>query len=55
MGQGCKKIGVVDGCLDKTTGVDRLKGYLKALEEAGIARDESLIKNGNFKKKAAEN
>ena len=47
---GYKKIGIVNGYLDRTTGADRLKGYLKALEEAGITRDDSLIKIGNFKK-----
>jgi len=50
--QGYKKIGIVNGYLDRTTGAERLKGYLKALEESGIARDDSLIKIGNFKKES---
>jgi len=50
--QGYKKIGIVSGYLDRTTGAERLKGYLKATEEAGIARDDSLIKIGNFKKES---
>jgi len=50
--QGYKKIGIVNGYLDRTTGAERLKGYLKAIEETGIARDDSLIKIGNFKKES---
>ena len=52
--QGYKKIGIVNGYLDRTTGTERLKGYLKAIEEAGIARDDSLIKIGNFKKESGK-
>lgn len=50
--QGYRKIGIVDGYLDRTTGAERLKGYLHAIEEAGIAKDDSLIKIGNFKKES---
>jgi len=50
--QGYRKIGIVDGYLDRTTGAERLKGYLQAIEEVGIARDDSLIKIGNFKKES---
>jgi DNA-binding LacI/PurR family transcriptional regulator len=39
--QGYRKIGIVDGYLDRTTGAERLKGYLQAIEEAGIAKDDS--------------
>jgi len=52
--QGYKKIGIVDGYLDRTTGAERLKGYLQAIEEAGIAKDDSLIKIGNFKKESGK-
>jgi len=52
--QGYRKIGIVDGYLDRTTGAERLKGYLKAIEEAGIAKDDSLIKIGDFKKESGE-
>lgn len=48
--QGYKKIGIINGFLDITTDKDRLNGYLKALAEAGIPRDNSLIKIGGFKK-----
>jgi len=50
--QGYRKIGIVDGYLDRTTGAERLRGYLQAIEEAGIAKDDSLIKIGNFKKES---
>jgi len=50
--QGYRKIGIVDGYLDRTTGAERLKGYLQAIEEAGMAKDDSLIKIGNFKKES---
>ena len=50
--QGYKKIGIVNGYLDRTTGAERLKGYLQAIEEAGIAKDDNLIKIGNFKKES---
>lgn len=52
--QGYRKIGIVDGYLDRTTGVERLRGYLQAIEEAGIARDDSLIKIGDFKKESGK-
>ena len=50
--QGYRKIGIVGGYLDRTTGAERLNGYLKAIEEAGITKDDSLIKIGNFKKES---
>ena len=50
--QGYRKIGIVDGYLDRTTGAERLKGYLQAIEEADIAKDDNLIKIGNFKKES---
>ena len=52
--QGYRKIGIVDGYLDRTTGAERLKGYLQALKEAGIAKDDSLIKIGDFKKESGK-
>ncbi|HDP37130.1 MAG TPA: LacI family transcriptional regulator [Candidatus Atribacteria bacterium] len=54
IGQGYRKIGIVDGYIDRTTGAERLKGYLQAIEEAGIAKDDSLIKIGNFKKESGK-
>jgi DNA-binding LacI/PurR family transcriptional regulator len=52
--KGYKKIGIVNGYLDRTTGAERLEGYLKALREAGIAKDNNLIKIGDFKKESGE-
>jgi len=52
--QGYRKIGIVNGYLDRTTGAERLKGYLQAIEEAGIAKDDSLIKIGNFKEESGK-
>lgn len=50
--QGYRKIGIITGYLDRTTGRERLNGYLRALNEAGIPRDDTLIKVGNFKKRS---
>jgi LacI family transcriptional regulator len=52
--QGYKKIGIVNGYLDRTTGAERLRGYKKALEESGIPQDDSLIKIGTFKKESGK-
>jgi DNA-binding LacI/PurR family transcriptional regulator len=52
--QGYRKIGIVNGCLDRTTGAERLEGYLKAIREAGIAKDDNLIKIGDFKKESGK-
>lgn len=52
IGQGYNRIGMIAGCLDRTTGKERLNGYLKAIEEAGISRDDTLIKIGDFKKES---
>lgn len=47
--QGYKKIAIINGYTDRTTGRGRLNGYLKALREAGIPKDDNLIKIGDFK------
>ena len=52
--QGYRKIGIVNGYLDRTTGAERLKGYLQVIEEANITRDDDLIKIGDFKKESGE-
>lgn len=52
--QGYKRIGIINGYLDRTTGAERLKGYLQALAEANIAKDNSLIKIGDFKKESGK-
>ena len=50
--QGYRRIGIINGFIDRTTGHDRLEGYKKALKEANIKIDNDLIKIGNFKKKS---
>lgn len=49
---GYRKIAIITGFLDRTTGKERLSGYLAALKEAGIKKDHNLIKTGNFKKES---
>ncbi len=46
---GHKKIGIITGPLDTTTGCERLEGYLKALEDKGLKKDDNLIYEGDFK------
>ncbi len=46
---GHKRIGIITGPLDTTTGCERLEGYLKALEDKGIKKDDNLIYEGDFK------
>lgn len=48
--QGYRRIAIITGYIDRTTGKGRLNGYLRALSEAGIQRDDNLIKIGDFKK-----
>ncbi len=50
--QGYRKIAIITGFLDRTTGKERLNGYLDALKEAGIKKDHKLIKIGDFKKES---
>lgn len=49
--QGYRRIGIINGYVDRTTGRGRFNGYLRALKESDISVDESLIKFGNFKKR----
>jgi DNA-binding LacI/PurR family transcriptional regulator len=50
--RGFRRIGIICGPLDITTGRERLDGYLKALEEAGIKKEDNLINIGTFKKES---
>ncbi len=45
---GHRKIGFITGQMDKASARERLAGYEDALAEAGIARDPSLIVEGNW-------
>jgi len=53
--QGYKKIGIINGSVDLTTGKERLDGYLRALKEANLPENEDLIKIGDFKKETGVN
>jgi len=50
--KGYKKIAIIDGFIDRTTGKERLNGYLKALSEAGISKNDDFIKIRDFKKRS---
>lgn len=47
--RGYKKIGMVTGSLNQSTGYDRLKGYKLALEKANLPINKDWIFEGNFK------
>jgi len=49
IGQGCRRVGLVVGPVETTTGASRLAGYRAALRDAGRTLDPSLIAYGNFR------
>ena len=53
--RGYKKIGIISGSMDITTGKERLDGYLKAIREANLPENKDLIKIGDFKKESGIN
>ena len=46
--EGYKRIGIITGPLEVMTAKERLEGYKKALTEARIGFDESLVENGGY-------
>ncbi|MFN3267379.1 MAG: LacI family DNA-binding transcriptional regulator, partial [Deinococcales bacterium] len=46
---GHRRIGMVAGSLDISTALERLEGYKRALDEAGIAYDEDLVQVANHR------
>lgn len=46
--QGHRRIGVINGSLKVSTGLERYQGFQRAIAEYGITQDEKLIYNGNF-------
>ena len=46
---GHRRIAIIHGPLVRSTGVERLEGYLTALRAAAIHPDPALIQEGNFK------
>ncbi len=49
IGQGCRRVGLIAGPVETTTGARRLAGYRAALRAAGRAVDPSLIAYGDFR------
>jgi LacI family transcriptional regulator len=49
---GHTRIGIITGSLDVLTGRERLRGYDKALRDAGIDIDQDLILEGNFREES---
>jgi LacI family transcriptional regulator len=45
---GYRRIGTITGPRNLSTGADRYRGYLKALEDKGLDIDEEIIMHGNF-------
>ncbi|HEX2911101.1 MAG TPA: LacI family DNA-binding transcriptional regulator [Chloroflexia bacterium] len=45
---GYRRIGVITGPTNLTTGRERLEGYQQALQEAGISLDAELVRSGPF-------
>ena len=52
LGLGHRRIGIIAGPLNTTTGRERLEGYLEALSAFSLPRDETLIKTGDFRKES---
>jgi LacI family transcriptional regulator len=48
LGLGRRRIGTITGSLDTTTGVDRRDGYINALRERSIKRENRLIVEGDY-------
>ncbi len=46
--QGHRRIGVINGCLDVSTGSDRFNGYAKAMNEFALPVNADLVYNGLF-------
>lgn len=46
---GHRRIAIIHGPVVRSTGAERLQGYLAALEAAGVAPFPELIREGNFK------
>jgi DNA-binding LacI/PurR family transcriptional regulator len=53
LNNGYKRIGIITGRINSTTGRERLEGYYQALREAGIEPDPALVRAGSFKTESA--
>ncbi len=52
LAQGYRRIGFLNGSPQYSNSVDRMAGYLRALREAEIEIDESIIYHGNYSRKS---
>ena len=52
LSKGHRRIGLISGPIDSSTGRGRLEGFRRAHREAGVPIDEALIRFGNFKQEA---
>lgn len=50
--RGHRRIGLISGPADSSTGRERLAGYRRALADAGVEVDASLIRYGDYKKES---
>jgi LacI family transcriptional regulator len=49
LARGHRRIAIIHGPVVRSTGAERLQGYLEALRAAGVRPDPALIREGNFK------
>ena len=53
IGIGHRRIGIIAGRLEVSTGADRMAGYVRAIQTHGIPADESLIEVAKFRRDIA--
>ncbi|WP_040205219.1 LacI family DNA-binding transcriptional regulator [Neobacillus jeddahensis] len=54
LGKGHTRIGVINGSLEVSTGLERYNGFQKAIIDYGLEEDPELIYNGNFNQEDGE-
>lgn len=52
LAKGHKRIGFLNGSPQYSNSMDRLRGYCRAIQEAGMAIDETLMYSGNYSRKS---
>jgi DNA-binding LacI/PurR family transcriptional regulator len=52
--QGRERVATISGPNDMGAGMDRLRGYRAALEEAAVDYDEDLVESGDFSRESGE-
>ena len=52
LGLGHRRIAIIHGPVVRSTGAERLQGYLDALRAAGLQPDPALIREGDFKQES---